>query len=133
MKASILLLIVLISCSFQEEPSYISEQKDEIAYEEFSVDVKILGRFPIGWGTSYRCEIISIHEGFAPKIDSTFTVKVAIGDDLLNLDEDKMTLSFRGTFQLSEEGYSPSGLSGMMDKDNFIWSLKRVETFTVED
>jgi hypothetical protein len=101
----------------------------------FQAEIKIINMVQIGWGTSYKCELVSILDGNIESLDSTFFMSASVGSEriykeilYLEVDENYIIDFFRsGESNLNSV---PAGTTGFLDKHGTIWlisALKKAE------
>lgn len=91
--------------------------------------VKITSISPIGWGTTYKCQLIKLQQGSLPAVDSSFTISVSVDrTDLTEMQKDNFyEVVLENTKSKSAKPYLQSGTSGLMDKTGIIWKLKTIQ------
>lgn len=103
--------------------------------------VKITNTLPIGWGTKYKCEIISTEKGKMPEInrdnlpktDKGLIFSVSAGSEKLYKDihflkvDEILVIMFVRTNIYNKEPYLQAGTTGFMDKQGMIWEIKSVK------
>ncbi|MFT5778167.1 MAG: hypothetical protein ACI837_001123 [Crocinitomicaceae bacterium] len=118
------LILIILCCSIQKETVPKTQLVLDVLYiPPITINVEIEAIMPIGWGTKYRCKIISISSELLPEIDSTFTFSVSVGNKTFNPALGKATLTFARTGQMAEHSYIPSGTTGMINKYGEVWNL----------
>ena len=117
-------------CTFNAN-ACINFSKEEVSQKNdtLRVIVKIKNCLPIGWGTKYNCQIVSILKGKLTNIDSTFIMSTSVGSENIFKDIHLLEvgknyyIEFLRSDRKSSTPYIPAGTTGFMNKKNILWDI----------